>query len=91
MELYVSVNLVCNLRELFSLKTLSSLIVLDLSLSPIASKDTYRPFVIFHLNFLKALDGRPIVSILFCSDVFLTLIKQDVGEIAGAKEKLGGQ
>lgn len=64
MELYISANLVCNLRELFSFKTLSCLIVLDLSLNPVASKETYRPFVVFHLTFLKALDARPIVSLI---------------------------
>lgn len=62
MELYISANIITNLRELFSLKCLCSLIVLDLTFNPVVSMDTYRPFVIFHLPFLKALDGRPIVS-----------------------------
>ena len=62
MELYVSANVVSNLRELFSLKSLACLVVLDLSLNPVARKDTYRSFVVYHLSFLKALDGRIIVS-----------------------------
>lgn len=62
MELYVSANLVSNLRELFSLKSLGCLIVLDLSLNPVACHNTYRSFVVYHLSFLKALDGRTIVS-----------------------------
>ena len=63
MELYLSANLVSNSRELFSLKNLSSLVVLDLTFNPLTSLDTYRAFVVFHLSFLRALDGKPIVSI----------------------------
>lgn len=62
MELYISANMVSSLRELFSFKSLCSLIVLDLTFNPVVTMDTYRPFVVFHLPFLKALDGRPIVS-----------------------------
>lgn len=64
MELYISANMVSSLRELFSFKSLCSLIVLDLTFNPVVTMDTYRPFVVFHLPFLKALDGRPIVSMI---------------------------
>jgi hypothetical protein len=70
MELYVSANAVVNLRELFSLKSLSCLVVLDLMFNPVVSINTYRSFVIFHLPFLKALDGRPIVSV---EDLFVAV------------------
>lgn len=75
MELYLSSNQISNRREIFFLKSLCLLIVLDLTFNPSYSVETYRPFVVFHLPFLKALDGRPI----------------EIGELAGAKEKLGGQ
>ena len=64
MELYLSANMVSSLRELFTFKSLCSLIVLDLTFNPVVTMDTYRPFVVFHLPFLKALDGRPIVSMI---------------------------
>lgn len=91
MELYVSGNNISKLRELFSLKALTCLIVLDLSLNPVVSMDTYRHFVVFHLTSLKALDGRPIVSINLCQCIIIFMCIQEFGEIAGAKEKLGGQ
>lgn len=62
MELYISDNLVSSLRELFSLKSLTCLIVLDMTFNPVVFVENYRPFIVFHLTALKALDGRPIVS-----------------------------
>ena len=94
MELYVSANSLSSLRELFCLKSLSCLVVLDLTFNPVVSLHTYRPFVVFHLTFLKALDGRPIVCIMCWLNhpaIVDCVYMQDVNEIAGAKEKLGGQ
>lgn len=62
MELYISANNINNQRELFYLKSLCCLIVLDLTFNPVATMESYRSFAVFHLPFLKALDGRPIVS-----------------------------
>ena len=63
MELYLSSNQISNRREIFPLKSLCLLIVLDLTFNPVHSVETYRAFVVFHLPFLKALDGRPIVRV----------------------------
>ncbi|XP_071079047.1 leucine-rich repeat-containing protein 9-like [Haliotis cracherodii] len=57
-ELYVGNNLISNIREVFCLKMLPSLVILDLFGNPVAvDVDHYRLFVIFHLKTLKALDG----------------------------------
>ena len=51
-------------RELFHLKSLSQLSVLDISSNPIGqTQQATRLFVIYHLTTLKALDGEAIVSI----------------------------
>eukprot|EP00731_Ephydatia_muelleri_P010998 Em0005g1584a len=75
-ELYLSSNMLDSTRELFHLKSLSQLSVLDISSNPIGqTQQATRLFVIYHLTTLKALDGEAIES----------------DEIAAAKEKLGGR
>ena len=65
-ELYVSNNLIINLREIFVLKNLPFLVILDLFGNPVvAAASNYRLFVIYHLRSLKALDGSAIVRSSF--------------------------
>lgn len=62
-ELYASSNLISTTRELFHLKPLPHLAVLDLSHNPLTTLcDNYRAFAVYHLAPLKSLDGLPIVS-----------------------------
>ncbi|XP_066854581.1 leucine-rich repeat-containing protein 9 isoform X2 [Anser cygnoides] len=57
-ELYISNNCVSTNREMYHLKSLTNLIILDMSGNTIVWKqDNYRLFVLFHLPSLKALDG----------------------------------
>ncbi|KAL3874482.1 hypothetical protein ACJMK2_037491, partial [Sinanodonta woodiana] len=60
MELYVGNNLILNLRDVFYLKGLSSLVILDMYGNPVTCQNDYRLFVIYHLKTLKALDGSAI-------------------------------
>ncbi|KAK3093172.1 hypothetical protein FSP39_012192 [Pinctada imbricata] len=60
-ELYVGNNKISSVREVFFLKVLTSLVILDLYGNPVASEtDNYRLFIIYHLKNLKALDGSAI-------------------------------
>lgn len=62
-ELYASFNKLANQRELFHLKPLNGLVILDLSSNPMCQQEMpkkYRLFVIYHLRNLKSLDGLSI-------------------------------
>nr|XP_022332451.1 leucine-rich repeat-containing protein 9-like isoform X3 [Crassostrea virginica] len=60
-ELYVGNNVIESVREIFYLKMLSNLVILDLFGNPVATEtDNYRLFIIYHLKNLKALDGSAI-------------------------------
>ncbi|CAF0870863.1 unnamed protein product, partial [Brachionus calyciflorus] len=61
-EFYASLNKVKNLREIFHLKNLNGLAILDLSSNPMAFDPKYRLFLIYHLKILKSLDGTLIES-----------------------------
>ncbi|XP_064369582.1 leucine-rich repeat-containing protein 9 [Dromaius novaehollandiae] len=57
-ELYISNNFVSANQEIYHLKGLTNLIILDMNGNLIVWKqDNYRLFVLFHLPSLKALDG----------------------------------
>nr|XP_056707726.1 leucine-rich repeat-containing protein 9 [Euleptes europaea] len=57
-ELYISNNYVSSNQEIYQLKGLNNLVILDTSGNLIVWKqDNYRLFVIFHIPSLKALDG----------------------------------
>ncbi|CAF3540202.1 unnamed protein product [Adineta steineri] len=57
-ELYAGNNLIKNIRDIFHLKTLSNLLILDLWGNPICHEaDKYRLFIIYHLKTLRAFDG----------------------------------
>ncbi|XP_052269181.1 leucine-rich repeat-containing protein 9-like isoform X5 [Dreissena polymorpha] len=61
MELYVGNNRMANIRDVFHLKGLGNLVILDMYGNPVANdNDNYRLFVIYHLRTLKALDGTAI-------------------------------
>lgn len=60
-ELYIGNNQITNIRDVFYLKGLVNLVILDMFGNPVASdSDNYRLFVIYHLKTLKALDGSAI-------------------------------
>ncbi|XP_063803841.1 leucine-rich repeat-containing protein 9 isoform X2 [Pseudophryne corroboree] len=60
-ELYLSNNQITNNQEMYHLKGLNNLVILDLSSNSLSLKhDNYRLFVIFHLSSLKALDGSAV-------------------------------
>ncbi|XP_054827925.1 leucine-rich repeat-containing protein 9 [Eublepharis macularius] len=57
-ELYISNNYVSSSQEIYHLKGLNNLVILDMYGNLIVWKqDNYRLFVIFHIPSLKALDG----------------------------------
>ncbi|KAK3554466.1 hypothetical protein QTP70_023488 [Hemibagrus guttatus] len=75
-ELYVSNNNISTSRDIYHLKTLSNLIILDLYGNPLTrTLDNYRAYVIFHLPSLKALDGTAV----------------EVSECENAKDVFGGR
>ena len=74
-ELYASFNQIRNLRDIFHLKQLNSLLILDLWSNSMCSDPKYRLFLIYNLKFLKSLDG--------------SLIEQN--EFVDAKETFGGK
>ncbi|XP_055989754.1 leucine-rich repeat-containing protein 9 [Sorex fumeus] len=62
-ELYVSNNYIAVNQEIYNLKTLCNLVILDIFGNVIVwNQENYRLFVIFHLTELKALDGMSIES-----------------------------
>lgn len=54
MELYCGDNLVQGLREVTHLKSLTKLIILDLTGNALAALPEYRLFSVYHLSRLKA-------------------------------------
>ncbi|KAM4013887.1 leucine-rich repeat-containing protein 9 isoform 2-T5 [Anomaloglossus baeobatrachus] len=88
-ELYLSNNLICNNQEVYHLKGLNNLVILDLYSNPISVKhDSYRLFVIFHLSSLKALDGCAVdpVECENAKDMFGGRLSSDM-----VAEKIGHQ
>ncbi|KAM4690503.1 leucine-rich repeat-containing protein 9, partial [Rhinophrynus dorsalis] len=75
-ELYLSNNNISNNQEIYYLKGLNNLVILDMYGNPISWKhENYRFFVIFHLPPLKAVDG----------------IAVDPSESENAKDMFGGR
>lgn len=75
-ELYASANQISDIRQLFCLKSMTNLTVMDFSYNPISSSSGYRPFTLYHLSFIRALDGQPVVSLIkdfLISNDFLSL------------------
>ncbi|XP_072533364.1 leucine-rich repeat-containing protein 9 [Salminus brasiliensis] len=86
-ELYVGNNNISTTRDIYHLKALTSLIILDLYGNPLVEKlENYRIYVVFHLPSLKALDGTA-VEVSECEnakDVFEGRLTPDM-----VTEKLG--
>ncbi|CEL97089.1 unnamed protein product [Vitrella brassicaformis CCMP3155] len=61
-ELYLSNNLVEDLRSLSVIKNLSKLIILDLAGNPVVSVEDYRLYTIFYFKKLKVLDGAAVTT-----------------------------
>ncbi|XP_072222222.1 leucine-rich repeat-containing protein 9 [Leuresthes tenuis] len=58
LELYIGGNQISTSRDIYYLKGLANLIILDLYGNPLVQKlENYRIYVVFHLPSLKALDG----------------------------------
>nr|XP_020669357.1 LOW QUALITY PROTEIN: leucine-rich repeat-containing protein 9-like [Pogona vitticeps] len=75
-ELYISNNYVSSNQEIYQLKGLNNLVILDMYGNLIVWKqENYRLFVIFHIPSLKALDG----------------IAVEATEIENAKDLFGGK
>lgn len=62
-ELYASHNELTDSQQLFCLKPLINLMVVDLSFNIVSSRADYRSFSLYHLPFIKSLDGCPVVSL----------------------------
>jgi Leucine-rich repeat (LRR) protein len=56
-ELYVGDNAVTETREVFHLKQLPKLVILDLAGNPVCSENEYRPYVLYTLRRVKVLDA----------------------------------
>ncbi|KAK0143358.1 Leucine-rich repeat-containing protein 9 [Merluccius polli] len=58
LELYIGYNHIATTRDIFHLKVLTNLIILELHGNPLVDKlENYRIYVVFQLPALKALDG----------------------------------
>ncbi|KAM9354856.1 leucine-rich repeat-containing protein 9 [Pholidichthys leucotaenia] len=58
LELYIGNNQISTSRDIYCLKGLTNLIILDLYGNPLVEKlENYRIYVVFHLTSLKVLDG----------------------------------
>ncbi|XP_029316164.1 leucine-rich repeat-containing protein 9 [Cottoperca gobio] len=76
LELYIGNNHISTSRNIYYLKGLTNLIILDLYGNALLEKlENYRIYVVFHLPFLKALDG----------------IAVEVTECESAKDMFGGR
>ncbi|KAM9341102.1 leucine-rich repeat-containing protein 9 [Symphorus nematophorus] len=76
LELYIGNNQISTSQDIYYLKGLTNLIILDLYGNPLLEKlDNYRIYVVFHLPSLKALDG----------------IAVEVTECENAKDVFGGR
>ncbi|XP_062296863.1 leucine-rich repeat-containing protein 9 [Scomber scombrus] len=76
LELYVGNNQICISRDIYYLKGLTNLIILDLYGNPLLERlENYRIYVVFHMPSLKALDG----------------VAVEVTECESAKDMFGGR
>ncbi|KAF3701209.1 Leucine-rich repeat-containing protein 9 [Channa argus] len=76
LELHIANNQITTSRDIYYLKRLTNLIILDLYGNPLVEKlENYRIYVVFHLTSLKALDGTAV----------------EVTECESAKDMFGGR
>ncbi|CAJ1073591.1 leucine-rich repeat-containing protein 9 isoform X2 [Xyrichtys novacula] len=87
LELYIGNNRISTSQDIYFLKGLSNLIILDLYGNPLLERlENYRIYVVFHLPSLKALDGTA-VEVTECKkakDMFWGRLNPDM-----VAEKLG--
>ncbi|XP_056914426.1 leucine-rich repeat-containing protein 9 isoform X2 [Takifugu flavidus] len=75
LEFYICNNCISMSKDIYCLKELANLIILDLSGNPVEKVENYRNYVLFHLPELKALDGAAV----------------EAPECESAKEMFGGR
>ncbi|XP_034051302.1 leucine-rich repeat-containing protein 9 isoform X2 [Thalassophryne amazonica] len=79
-ELYIGNNHISTPRDIYHLKILTNLIILDLYGNPLEKVENYRMYVVFHLPSLKALDGLA-VEVTECEnakDIFVGRLNADM-------------
>uniref|UniRef100_A0A669EAH4 Leucine rich repeat containing 9 n=1 Tax=Oreochromis niloticus TaxID=8128 RepID=A0A669EAH4_ORENI len=85
LELYIGSNQISTSRDIYCLKGLTNLIILDLCGNPLVEKlENYRIYVVFHLPFLKALDGIEASECESAKNMFMGRLTSDT-----VAEKLG--
>uniref|UniRef100_A0A3Q0T553 Leucine rich repeat containing 9 n=1 Tax=Amphilophus citrinellus TaxID=61819 RepID=A0A3Q0T553_AMPCI len=85
LELYIGSNQISTSRDIYYLKGLTNLIILDLYGNPLVEKlENYRIHVVFHLPFLKALDGIEVSECESAKNMFMGRLTTDT-----VAEKLG--
>uniref|UniRef100_A0A3P9BJR2 Leucine rich repeat containing 9 n=1 Tax=Maylandia zebra TaxID=106582 RepID=A0A3P9BJR2_9CICH len=85
LELYIGSNQISTSRDIYCLKGLTNLLILDLCGNPLVEKlENYRIYVVFHLPFLKALDGIEASECESAKNMFMGRLTTDT-----VAEKLG--
>uniref|UniRef100_A0A3Q1ARH7 Leucine rich repeat containing 9 n=1 Tax=Amphiprion ocellaris TaxID=80972 RepID=A0A3Q1ARH7_AMPOC len=85
LELYIGSNQLSTSRDIYYLKGLANLIILDLCGNPLVEKlENYRIYVVFHLPSLKALDGFEVSESESAKNMFRGRLTTDM-----VAEKLG--
>uniref|UniRef100_A0A3Q1F6L8 Leucine rich repeat containing 9 n=1 Tax=Acanthochromis polyacanthus TaxID=80966 RepID=A0A3Q1F6L8_9TELE len=85
LELYIGSNQLSTSRDIYYLKGLANLIILDLCGNPLVEKlENYRIYVVFHLPSLKALDGFEVSECESAKNMFRGRLTPDM-----IAEKLG--
>ncbi|ORY39828.1 L domain-like protein [Rhizoclosmatium globosum] len=84
MEFYIGNNCISDLYNIFPLKELPRLIILDVTGNQVCQQNHYRMFTIFHLSRLKILDGASITPKEQASAKEIYLGKLTI-ELLGAK------
>uniref|UniRef100_A0A3B5A6D4 Leucine-rich repeat-containing protein 9-like n=1 Tax=Stegastes partitus TaxID=144197 RepID=A0A3B5A6D4_9TELE len=85
LELYIGSNQLSASRDIYYLKGLANLIILDLCGNPLVEKlENYRIYVVFHLPSLKALDGFEVSECESAKNMFRGRLTMDT-----VAEKLG--
>uniref|UniRef100_A0A3B4XI37 Leucine rich repeat containing 9 n=1 Tax=Seriola lalandi dorsalis TaxID=1841481 RepID=A0A3B4XI37_SERLL len=85
LELYIGNNEISTSRDIYYLKGLTNLIILDLYGNPLVERlENYRIYVVFHLPSLKALDGIEVTECESAKDMFGGRLTPDM-----VAEKLG--
>uniref|UniRef100_A0A671WDP9 Leucine rich repeat containing 9 n=1 Tax=Sparus aurata TaxID=8175 RepID=A0A671WDP9_SPAAU len=85
LELYIGNNQISTSQDIYYLKGLTNLIILDLYGNPLLEKlENYRIYVVFHLPSLKALDGIEVTEFKSAKNMYGGRLTSDM-----VTEKLG--